>query len=166
MMLKNTGEHMIYALFLIFMCWLLFFNINVGSDFCKINISEYLAIVIACVISYYLKGQKEDNIRRSGCIEHIILEIESQIESDELFSKNRRIALAKQRSCANRLKNLQGAVYDFQKQDISLIIKYVEDIRDLYSDNETIYNENSSEYYRIKDLIIDKCVKIRISLYR
>lgn len=147
-----------------FILYLFYINMY-RCGFWELKISDLITIVIACLISYYLKDRKEDTIRRNDCIEHIITEIEQMLESDDLFSIERRIALSKQRSCANRVKYLKKASFDGLSDDINFIETHIDIIREIYSDNEQQQEEYLKKYQNLKGLIVDRCVKIRISLY-
>lgn len=139
-----------------------------NNCFWNANATDIVTIVIGTVIAFYLTENMTDLRRRNDCIEHIIIEIENFVSNEDNFKINR-TTFIRQASCANRIKYLQDASFSDIKSDIEFIEKHYDEIRKLYSENsnnEDNLNDVRGDIDKHKIHIIDKCVKIRTSLYR
>ena len=139
-----------------------------SEDFWNANIIDLLTVGIGVIVAFLLTQKKEDKRRRDDCIEHIIIEIEDTVNKDSNFESDRN-ALMQQTSCANKIKYLIDAGFTDIQADIKFIETQFNAIRDVYSNN----NSDKNKLNRVKTdidyrrrLIIDKCCKIRVGLYK
>lgn len=139
---------------------------NYWSDyFWRASLVNIITIFVAGFVTYYLKEQKDDSVRRNACIESIVGEIENMVLSTEIMSDSRPKALSKQTACSSRIKYLKDANIKGIQEDIDFIDQHFWQLRDLYSPNETIMEKNLPMIQKQQDLIAARCVKIRISLF-
>ena len=137
-------------------------------DFFTANIIDIITILLGTIITIYISESMTDQRRKNDCIEHVITEIENLVKDDNNFSMNK-IALINQTSCANRIKYLNDVSFSEIKEDMEFISNNFENIKDIYSNHNS--SEEGLENVRIdldkfRAQIIDKCCKIRISLYK
>ena len=137
------------------------------EHFFQANAIDIITILIGAGIAFYLTQRINDRRRRNDCIEHIIFEIELFV-SDETNFKVDKSTLMKHSSCANRIKYLKDASFTDINDEINYIYEKFSEIRDLYSNHNKNQNELNSVKVDIdkrRDLIVDRCCKIRIGLY-
>lgn len=120
--------------------------------------------ITGCIASLFAETMTDER-RKNDCIEHIILEIESIVSNEDVFSPNRVAALSQQRSCANRIKYLNDAKFQEIQEDITFIANQFDVIRELYSNHESNLDAVMVDFKRSQGLICDKCNKIRLGLY-
>ncbi len=163
---RNTGAT-IAMVIVILVCALLVWK-NIGSTaFFSANAVEIITILLGMIIAFYLSERMNDKRRRNDCIEHIIVEIEDFVANDENY-KNCQNSLMKQSSCANRIKYIKDAAFSDIKDDVGFIEQHFAEIRDLFSNhyqNEDELKSVKKDIDKHRDLIADKCCKIRIGLY-
>ena len=136
-----------------------------SSFFWQASMVNVVTIFIACFITYYWKGQKDNAVRRDSCIESIINEIEVMTMLPEIISDKKTIALSKQVACANRIKYLKDACFVDIKDDIDFIDEHFEQMRNLYSPSTKEMRKNLDKFKKQQELVAARCVKIRIGLY-
>lgn len=138
-----------------------------SATFWDASFVEIITIGLAVFLSFYLTEKLNDERRRNDCIEHIIIEIEQMMDEDSVFSLDKK-TLLHQRSCANRIKYLKDAKFQDIQEDIDFIAREFEEIRNLYSShNKTEHKLKAvqTDFERHRNLICDKCNKIRVGLY-
>lgn len=138
-----------------------------SATFWDASFVDIITIGLAVFLSFYLTEKLNDERRRNDCIEHIIIEIEQMMDEDSVFSLDKK-TLLHQRSCANRIKYLKDAKFQDIQEDIDFIAREFEEIRNLYSShNQTEHKLRAVQvdFERHRNLICDKCNKIRVGLY-
>ena len=138
-----------------------------SATFWEASFVDIITIGLAVFLSFYLTENLNDKRRRNDCIEHIIIEIEQMMNEDSMFSFGKK-ALAQQTSCANRIKYLKDAKFQDIQEDIDFIAREFDEIRDLYSSHNQTEPKLKAvhiDFERHRNLICDKCNKIRIALY-
>ena len=159
---------LITGLFVFSICLFLFIRNFKEDDFLKVDLMGLLTIILGYLITFLLSAKSTRDMKRKECIEHVVDYIEGFVSDDNNFQKSEQ-TLFRQSNCANRIKYLKDAKFIETREDIDFIKKHFQRIRDLYSDHST-----SPESLRAvkKDIdkhrqqIIDKCIKIRIELYK
>ena len=139
-----------------------------STTFWNASFTEIITIGLAIFVSFYLTENLNDKRRRNDCIEHIVLEIESMMNEECVFSSNKKKTLIYQQSCANRIKYLQDARFQDIQESIDFIAREIDEIRNLYSNHNhdaKKIKEVRPDFERHRNLICDKCNKIRIGLY-
>lgn len=137
------------------------------TTFWEASFVDIVTIGLAIFLSFYLTENLNDKRRRNDCIEHIIIEIEQMMNEDSIFSFDKK-TLVQQASCANRIKYLKDAQFQDIQEDIDFIAREFGEIRDLYSNHnqtETKLKAVQIDFEKHRNLICDKCNKIRIGLY-
>ena len=162
--LKKWGLYLPTGIVLLISVALLLINCT-KTEFFEANLIDIVTIAIAGIITWYLTEKQEDDRRRNDCIEHIIVEIEGMILSEEIFSKEKKITLLKQSSCANRIKYLKDANFQEIREDIEFISSQFEMLRNLYSEHMDDPSVVEADFRKIQSRIGDKCNKIRLGLY-
>ena len=114
---------------------MLFFGNFKTEEFFKASFIDIVTIFITGCIASLFAETMTDERRKNDCIEHIILEIESIVSNEDVFSPNRVAALSQQRSCANRIKYLNDAKFQEIQEDITFIANQFDVIRELYSNH-------------------------------
>ena len=163
---RNSGAA-ISIIFVVGICVFLFVKNLKNTDFFSASAIDIITILLGALIAFYLTERMNDRRRRNDCIEHIISEIEGFV-SDEANFKVDKGTLMKHGSCANRIKYLKDASFSDIRDEISFINDKFSEIRDLYSNHSKDQNELDTVKIDIdkrRDLIIDKCCKIRIGMY-
>ena len=166
--LKNHAVVVFAVVALLIICLWLFVKNCFNESFFTVNIVDILTVIWGFVITFFLAERLTDQRRRNDCIEHIIVEIESFINDDKNFMIADSI-LIKQASCANRIKYLKDAGFKEIKEDIEFIDNHYGEIRDLYSNHgqsERSLNSVKKDIDKHRSLIVDKCIKVRIELYK
>lgn len=135
------------------------------EEFFKASFIDIVTIFITGCIASLFAETMTDERRKNDCIEHIILEIESIVSNEDVFSPNRVAALSQQRSCANRIKYLNDAKFQEIQEGITFIANQFDVIRELYSNHESNLDAVMVDFKRSQGLICDKCNKIRLGLY-
>lgn len=139
------------------------------EHFLHASLTDIITILIGGVFAFFIAERLTDRRRRNDCIEHIIIEIESFITNDNNFFIIDKSTYIKQSSCANRIKYLKDAGFSDIAKDIEFIESNFENIRDLYSyhnQNEEALQEVKIDIDKHRTNIVDKCIKIRVGLYR
>lgn len=163
---KYSG--IIAAVVVMLVCGFLIFKNYNQKSFFSASLTDIITILIGAFITIFITERLADQRRRNDCIEHIITEIENFVADDNNFTiaKN---TFIKQASCANRIKYLKDADFLDIKEDIEFISTNFQNIRDLYSN----HNQSSETLQTVKididkhrNNIVDKCTKIRVSLYK
>ena len=144
--------------------WLIAKNCK-KEEFFSASFIDILTIGIAIFISFMVTEYSDNKRRRNVCIEHIILEIEEMVSSDEIVNGESNMTLLKQSSCANRIKYLKEAKFTDIEQDINFIEERFQEIRDLYSNHKDDLKSVKNDLERHQRQICDKCNKIRVNLY-
>lgn len=163
---RNPGATVSIMAVLVICAFLFLKNIK-GADFFTANAIDIITILLGALIAFYLTERMNDRRRRNDCIEHIVSEIEAFV-SDEANFKVDKGTLMKHGSCANRIKYLKDASFSDIRDEISFIDDKFNEIRDLYSNHSKNQNELDTVKIDIdkrRDLIVDKCCKIRIGMY-
>ena len=138
------------------------------TQFFEASLTEVITIVFASFITFYLTEKINDNRRRNDCIEQVVMEIEKMVIDDAIFKKDEN-TLTYQASCANRIMYLQEAGFSHIQEDIDFIAEHFREIRDLYSNHNSTSKELNvvrKDFKKQQSLICDKCIKIRIELYK
>lgn len=165
-MINFLKRYLLQIISLIVLLVLSLFNLS-SATFWNTSFTEVITIGLAIFVSFYLTENLNDKRRRNDCIEHIILEIESMMNEDFIFSLNKD-TLIHQSSCANRIKYLKDANFRDIQADIDFIAREFEEIRDLHSNHKQTSKKLKTvliDFEKHRALICDKCNKIRIGLY-
>ncbi len=163
---RNIGSIILGLVITVVCAFLLCENIK-SSDFFKASFIDVLTVLFGAVITFFMTQRINDRRRRNECIEHIIMEIESFVSNEENFQIEKR-TLVRQSSCANRIKYLKDSSFSEIKKDIEFIHRNYEEIRDLYSNHcksDADLKSVQVDIDKHRSNIVDKCNKIRISLY-
>ena len=163
---RNPASAATVIIVVIACAFLIVKNVNTKGFFIASAV-DILTILLGAVIAFFLTERKNDVRRRNDCIEHVIMEIESFVSEDDNF-KYGRSALMGQTSCANRIKYLKDARFKEIENDIAFVETHFEEIRNLYSNHNSAEEELNSvkkDIDRNRNLVTDKCCKIRIGLY-
>ena len=163
---KNLGIAAFVVIIALACLFLVLKNIKT-PNFLSASLIDIVTIILGVAITLFLTESLNDKRRRNDCIEHIIMEIESFISDDNNFKANPN-TLMRQSSCANRIKYIKDAGFPDIKDDIDFIEQHYTEIRDLYSNhyqNETELQGVKKDIDKHRDLIVDKCCKIRVGLY-
>lgn len=163
----NNTASTIAIIIIAVICVVLVIKNFCDPEFFSASLVDIITILIGGVIAFYFTERMTDRRRRNDCIEHIIMEIESFV-SDENNFKVDKGTLMKHGSCANRIKYLRDASFLDIKDEINVIEDKFNEIRDLYSNHSKIQEELDSVKIDIdkrRDIIVDKCCKIRVGLY-
>ncbi len=163
---RNPGA-VVSIVVVILICGFLFFKNAGNPEFVSASMIDIVTILLGALIAFYLTERMNDRRRRNDCIEHIISEIEA-IVSEEANFKVDKGTLMKHASCSNRIKYLKDASFSDICNEIAFIDDKFNEIRDFYSN----HSKNQDELDTVKididkrrDLILDKCCKIRIGMY-
>ena len=163
---RNLGVT-ISVLIVVGICTFLLFKNVKEAEFFSASAVDIITILLGALIAFYLTEQMTDRRRRNDCIEHIISEVEAFV-SEEANFKIDKGTLMRQGSCANRIKYLKDASFSDIRKEVSFIDDKFNEIRDLYSNHCMDQKELDTVKIDIdkrRDLIVDKCCKIRIGIY-
>lgn len=163
---RKAVSIILIVVFVLACAFLIVANVR-NDDFFSANAVEITTILFGGFITFYLTERMNDKRRRNDCIEHVIMEIEGYITDDEIYKINKN-ALLKQASCANRIKYLRDASFKDIQKDIEFIDTHFSFIRDLYSEHKKSQDDLDAvkkDINKHRDLIVDKCCKIRIGMY-
>lgn len=163
--LYSLGVTVINIIIILFVIQIIHVNLY-RNEFWQISVNELINIFIALIVGYFIKEYKQERIRRHSGLEKIMDELEDAIASDRMVSRDGKLARMPHTSCANRIQYLLDAGFDEFEDELNFIAERLEKIRDLYSENESIYNQNLYEMNRLRTHVVDKCIKIRIELYK
>ncbi len=163
---RNPGAA-ISIIIVVGICAFLFIKNFKKSEFFSASAIDIITILLGALIAFYLTERMNDRRRRNDCIEHIISEIEAFVSEEANFKVDRG-TLMKHASCANRIKYLKDASFSDIRDEISFIDDKFNEIRDLYSNHSK--DQEALDTVKIdidkrRDLIVDKCCKIRIGMY-
>ena len=167
MMINTIKKYLLPVIGVVIIITLLFINFS-STTFWNASFTEIITIGMAVFISFYLTEKLNDKRRRNECIEHIILELEQMMNEEYIFSIDKKKSFMYQRSCANRIKYLKDANFQDIREDINFIANEIETIKDLYSNhnqNKKSLEAHFADFDKHRNLICDKCNKIRIGLY-
>jgi len=154
----------------IFVCLVVLLVKNYMSEsFLQASLTNILTLSIAFFITYYLREVKEGTKRLDDNVEHIVTEIEQLVRTEEMFSDNRGLALTSITACANRIGYLKKYskkidIPNFE-ENIKLINEWFTEMRDYYSPNQNERDKHATRIQKIKELIIARCIEIRLSIY-
>lgn len=156
--------------FLVISCILLLFYKNYSSElFFQASLVNVLTLLIAFFITYWLKGNRERKKQLVNNVESIITEIEILIRSEDMFSDNYAVALTSMTACANRIDYLKKyeSYIDVQNfnENIQFINECFTEIRDYYSPNKEVREKKHLRTQKLRELIIAKCIDIRLAIY-
>ncbi len=163
---RNPGAAISIVIIVVICVCLIIKNIT-DTRFFSASAIDIITILLGALIAFYLTERMNDRRRRNDCIEHIVSEIETFV-SDEANFKVDKETLMKHGSCANRIKYLKDASFSDIREEINFIDDKFSEIRDLYSNHSKDQNELDTVKIDIdkrRDLIVDKCCKIRIGMY-
>ena len=163
---KNRGATVAIIAIIGICVFLVYRNIQ-NENFFSADAIDIVTILLGTLIAFYLTERMNDRRRRNDCIEHIIMEIENFVSDDSNFKIDKG-TLLRHGSCGTRIKSLKDAGFVDIKKEIDFIDSNFNEIRDLYSNHNK--SEEELDTVRIdinkhRDNIVDKCCKIRISLY-
>ena len=164
--MKNKKLYIITCICLCIISFLVGINIKMSSFF-EATLVDILMITIGSIAVFYLKEKNTDARRQIDCIEHIINEIELYVSDNDNFSINKN-ALIMQTSCANRIKYICEANITKIQEDVNFIKTHFEEIRNLYSNhmsNQEELDKVQIDINKHREVVLDKCSKIRIGLY-
>lgn len=163
---RNAGAA-IAILVIFFACVMLILKNYKESSFFSASAIDILTILLGVVIAFYLTERMNDKRRRNDCIEHIVSEIEQFVSDDNNFRVDKG-TLMRHASCANRIKYLNDASFSDIREEIKFVDSKFNEIRELYSNHSKSQEELDTVKIDIdkrRDNIVDKCCKIRVSLY-
>lgn len=150
-------------------CLFLLFKNKSTEGFWYAGITDIITLLFACLIAVFISERGNNIRRRNDCIEHIIDYVETFVTNDNSFSKGQNTLLLHV-TCANRIKYLKDANFADINEEVEFIDQHFQELRELYSNH---YNNKEAGLEMVKKdmdrhraLIIDKCNKIRVNLYK
>ena len=166
--IKRFKDNWLQTSTIVIVACILIYSNYAKQEFLNASLIDIFTLIFASLITFYLTEKVNDNRRRNDCIEQVIMEIEKMILGEDIFKKGDN-TLIYQASCANRIMYLQEAGFENIQKDIDFIANHFKEIRDLYSNHNSTNKELNlviKDFRRQQSLICDKCMKIRIGLYK
>lgn len=139
-----------------------------NEDFWTVNIIQILTFWLTAIISFFFVQRLTDKRRKIDCYEHILTEIQNNINDNGMLFSHTKEALTLQKSIANKIKHLQDHSFSQISKDLKYISDEFTELRELYDNHNQSPSSLSlinSDISRHKANISDKIDKIKLVLY-
>lgn len=143
---------------------------NINNKFWDTNIIQVLSLINAVVIGFFIVQSLTEKRRYIDCIDKIVLDLQKEVANNEdIYSSDKRIARLAQKSVSNRIKYLKDYSDGEVKKEFEYIENQMKEFKEMYDDHCGSDEEIKGirvDLNRYIDNITDKCVKIRLMLYK